>query len=123
MPSRHTILHYVEAKEAADLAQLRLKEVSEQLIKEMEAEQVKTVTDNDFGKFTYVRRSVPVIDEKGLRRALTARVYDKFTVKKLDRKALEDAMGMGKIDPKVVVQYVQMKDGDPYIKYTETKDA
>ena len=31
-------------------------------------------------------------------------------------------MDNGAVDPKLVLKYVQMKDGDPYIKYTETKE-
>ena len=60
------------------------------MLAEMEEEHAKTfqIEDNEgLHRFTYVRRETPVIDEKGLRRALTARVYDKYTVKKLDRKA------------------------------------
>lgn len=77
----------------------------------------------DYGQFTYVKRSSPVLDEKGLRKALTAKVFDKYTVKKLDRAALEAAMDRGEINAMVVLPFVQMKDGNPYIKYTENKDT
>jgi hypothetical protein len=68
---------------------------------------------------TYVRSDRVEIDEKALRKALTAKVYDKFTVKKLDRKRMEAAMSAGEIDPMVVSQYITSKPGMPYLKYSE----
>ena len=82
--------------------------------KVMDGEKVRTVT--------FVQQERTQIDEKGLRRALTAKVYDKYTIKKLDRKALEEAMGTGEVDPMVVSKYVSPVKGEPFLRYTE-KDA
>lgn len=73
-------------------------------------------------KVTYVQAETTQIDEKGLRRALTAKVFDKFTVKKLDRKAMEAAMDSGEVDPMVVARFVSAKPNSPFIRYTE-KDS
>ena len=66
---------------------------------------------------TYTQRTTNEIDEAGLRKALSAPVFDKFTVKKLDRKALERAMSDGDIDPVVVAQFVQQVPGKTFVTY------
>lgn len=68
---------------------------------------------------TFVQAERVELDEKGLRKALTARVFDKYTVKKLDKKALEEAMGRGEVDPMVVAKFVSTKKGLPYLRYSE----
>lgn len=116
---------YVAARQAFDQAERHLKILTEALAAEMAEKHQKSFKqiDNE-GKVrtvTFVQNQNIKIDEKGLRRALTAKVYDKFTVKKLDRKALEDAIGT-EIDPMVVSKYVTTEPGRPYLRYTE-KDA
>jgi hypothetical protein len=126
MPRPETVAAYLAVKRELDQAQRAMRTITKTMLEEMEEEHAKTfqIEDNDgMHRFTYVRRETPVIDEKGLRRALSARVYDRFTTKKLDRKALEAAMDSGVVDTKLVLKFVQMKEGEPYIKYTETKDA
>jgi hypothetical protein len=126
MPRPSTVAAYLVLREDLEEAQRKMAVVTKQLLTEMEEEHAKTfqIEDNNgMHRFTYVRRETPVIDEKGLRRALSARVYDRYTTKKLDRKALEAAMDSGVVDTKLVLKFVQMKEGEPYIKYTETKDA
>ena len=88
----------------------------------MKANQRKTVTlESEGRKFTatYTQRTTTQIDERGLRKALTAKVFDKFTVKKLDRKALEAAMGEGAVDPMVVAKFVEQVPGKTYLTYRE----
>lgn len=88
----------------------------------MEQRQQKTYSWSDgerVKKITFVQRETPEIDEKGLRRALTAKVYDKYTVKKLDRKSLENAMDTGAVDPMTVSRFVTMKSSKPYLKFSE----
>lgn len=86
----------------------------------MEENQRKTLTyiegDSKFTA-TYTQRTTNQINEKGLRKALGARVYDKFTEKKLDRKALETAMSDGVVDPSVVAKYVDQVPGKKYLTY------
>lgn len=111
---------YRGAKVNADRANDRLAEAEQVLLKELEARKQKTLTySTDRVKFsvTYTQRDGAKINEQGLRRALTAKVFDKFTVKKLDRKALVKAMEEGEIDPRVVAQYVEDVPGKVYLTY------
>lgn len=84
----------------------------------MAENQTKTMAledDNQRVSITYTQRENVTIDEKGLRKALTAKVYDKYTVKKLDRKAMERAMDDGAVDPMVVGKYVTVSKSTPYL--------
>jgi ATP-dependent Clp protease ATP-binding subunit ClpA len=57
------------------------------------------------------------LDEASAR--LTAKVFDRYTVKKLDRKRMEEAMDTGAIDPVTVSRYVELKPSRPYLEYRE----
>jgi hypothetical protein len=122
----HDLLgEYVAAKQAADQANRHLKIIEAKLAADMEERHQKTYKMIDGDKVrtvTYVRAERVQLDEKGLRRALTAKVYDKYTEKKLNRKALEEAMGRGEVDPMIVAKYAQPVPGTPFLRYTE-KDA
>ena len=113
---------YLRAKAAADRANHRLKLTEQALLAHMEENQLKSavIEDSDLvHRVTFVQREVIKIDEKGLRRALRAKVYDQYTVKKLDRKALEGAMERGEVDPMIVSQYATVEKSSPYLRYTE----
>ena len=113
---------YLDAKAAFDLAKARLDVAASELLNSMEDKHQKSYrwTNGDRQRsVTYVRSDRAEIDEKGLRKALTAKVFDKYTVKKLDRKAMEAAMDTGEVDPMIVSKYVTTKPGAPYLKYSE----
>lgn len=122
IPSEKDLLsEFIEAKAARDSAQSRLDEIQERLTKQMEADQQKSFDYNRegiVGKVTYVRSKTTKVDEPGLRKALTAKVFDKYTTKKLDKKAMEEAMDAGTIDPVVVSKYVQVEYAKPYLRVT-----
>lgn len=94
----------------------------------MKHKQVKTaILDKGGVKFsaTYTQRTTNQINEQGLRKALGARAYDKFTVKKLDRRALEQAMSDGDVDPMIVAKFVEQVPGKTFLTYRakdETSD-
>ncbi len=116
---------YLDAKAAADRADAHLKLLQRALLERMEEKQQKTIAVTRNGvkqQVTYVKRETHEIDEKGLRKKLTAKVFDKYTKKVLDRKAMEQAMEEGVIDPMVVAPFVSEKDSAPYLRYT-IKDA
>jgi hypothetical protein len=116
------VAEYLQAKAAVDQAQRRLDELTELLVEKMRAEQRKSFSWTGDGydhRLTFVQKSTPLIDEPGLRKALTAKVFDRFTVRKLDRKRLEEAMGQGTIDPVTVAKFVTMKPSRPYLTYSE----
>lgn len=90
----------------------------------MAAKKRKTYSMTDLNEgmvygVTFVQAERYEINEKGLRRALTAKVYDKYTEKKLNRKALEEAMSRGEVDPMKVSKYVEVTKGQPYLRYSE----
>lgn len=70
-------------------------------------------------RFTMVKSSAPNIDAAGLKKALGARLYNKFTTAKLDTKKLEAAMNDGLVDTVVVAQYTSYVDRKPYLRITE----
>jgi len=121
--------HYRNAKVDADQAISRLEDAEAKLLKVLEAKQRKTVTDKRDGlvfSATYTQRSTTQINEAGLRKALGARVFDKYTIKKLDRKAMEKAMEEGVVDPTTVAQYVEQVPGKTFLTYRvkeETDEA
>ena len=113
---------YLSAKAAADRANHHLTVTERRLIDYMAQHQLKSVVFSSSDlvhRVTFVQREVVKIDEKGLRRALRAKVYDRFTVRKLDRKALEGAMERGEVDPMIVSQYASVEKSSPYLRYTE----
>lgn len=112
---------YLEAKQAADLAKQRVEEIGDRLIAQMEQSQTKTYTTDD-AKLTYVRVGRPIIDEKGLRKALTAKVFDKYTTKTLNKKAMEDAMETGEVDPVIVSKFVTTKYNKPFLKVSAPEE-
>ena len=86
----------------------------------LEIEQLKSLTAGDH-RVTYVRQTRVKVDEAGLRKALGAKVYDKFTDKKLNRSKLEKALDNGEVDATAVSPYVKEEVGSPYILITERK--
>lgn len=118
------VKEFLAAREAADQANVRLGEAQEKLLIYMAEGQTKTIkwtdAENRIASITYVQNRTPVIDEKGLRKALTAKVFDRYTVRKLDRKAMEAAMDAGEIDPVTVAKFVTEKLSAPYAKFTLT---
>ena len=115
---------YVQTQKTIAQAQNHLKDLRSQIIEFMTEHSSKTLSltrDGITHRLTYVKNTRFVVNEQGLRKALTAKVYDKYTDKKLNRKLLEEAMEKGEIDPKAVLPYVEEKPGEPYLRYTEAE--
>src|SRR5690242_2172468 len=111
---------YEKAREDLDSATLRLKNVEAAILNYCEKRQKKTLAVLKDGKqytATYTQRNTTKIDEKGLRKALTARVFDRYTKKVLDKKSLETAMSDGEVDPAVVARFVEQSPGAKYLTY------
>ena len=116
------VTNYLEARARRDEAQANLDNHTARLIKQMEADQRKSFRWDDSGvrrTVTYVQKRTTVIDERGLRKALTAKIFDRYTKRVLDRKKMEDAMGTGAVDPVTVSQFVSQKPQRPYLEYRE----
>lgn len=119
------VADYLAARTERDRAQNRLDDIQALLVKQMEADQRKNFTWNVNGvirRLTYVQQHITDIDEPGLRRALKAKVFDRFTKRVLDRKAMELAMDTGEVDKVVVSRFVTQRPKKPFLTYTE-KDA
>jgi len=111
---------YLEAKAERDKAQARLDELGERLTKQMEADQRKSYRWNADGvrhTLTYVQAHTTQIDEQGLRKALTAKVFDRYTKRVLDRKSMENAIDAGDVDPVVVSRFVTLRPNKPHLTY------
>jgi hypothetical protein len=112
---------YLEARAARDQAQARLDELGERLTKQMEADQRKSYrwdADGARHTLTYVQSHTTEIDERGLRRALKAKTFDRYTKRVLDRKAMEFAIDAGEIDPVTVSRFVHLRPNKPHLTYS-----
>ena len=117
------LAEYLDARAARDTAQIHLDEIQDRLMKQMYSDQRKSYRWEDDGvrhTVTYVRSSVTRIDEKGLRRALRAKVFDQYTKRVLDRKAMEAAIDAGVIDKVTVAPFVTQQPNVPHIAYKAT---
>jgi hypothetical protein len=125
IPSTDTELsEYLAAKAAVDQANERLEKATRVLTERMEREHRKTYTLESGDRkatVTYTVRRTPVIDEAGLRKALRAPVFDKLTVRKLDRSKLEMAMSLGDVDPMIVAKYTAFRASEPFLTYRESE--
>jgi hypothetical protein len=116
------ITEYLSARAERDQAQARLDDLQDRLIKQMEADQRKSWRWDAEGvrhNLTYVQSHTTVINEAGLRRALTAKVYDRYTKRVLDRRAMEAAMAAGEVDKVTVSPFVELRPNKPYLTYKE----
>src|SRR4051794_34343539 len=103
------VAEYLAARAKRDQAQAHLDEITGRLVKQMENDQRKSFRWTSNGHthaVTYVHKHSVEIDEKGLRKALTAKVYDKYVKRVLDRPAMEAAMRDGAIDKMTVSPFV-----------------
>lgn len=92
----------------------------------MEANQRKTLRVSDGEGFvvqaTYKQQTSVKIDEDGLRKKMGAPNFDKYTVKKLDRKKLEAALDDSEALRLVVAPYVTVSKSAPFIQMTVKED-
>lgn len=116
------IEEYLRARGERDQAQHQFEEIEARLIKQMEADQRKSYKWREDGtnkSLTYVQANTTLIDERGLRKALRAKVFDRYTKRVLDRKAMEAAMDAGEVDPVTVSRFVTLRPNKPHLKYVE----
>jgi ATP-dependent helicase YprA (DUF1998 family) len=112
------ILLYQEARKDLELHQREVEAHQARIIDLLRRRGIKTHT---FGKtkVTMVRPETMTFDENGLRKALGAKVFNKLTTAKLDRKKLEKAIESGEIDPVVVAQNTTLILQNTHIRVTE----
>lgn len=74
-------------------------------------------------KVTVVRVQRMKINEAGLKKALGARVFNKFCNMQLDRSKLEEAINAGAVDPTVVSQHTEFVNNKPFVRITKAGKA
>ena len=114
------IAEYLSARDARDAATVRLEEIQSRLRKQMETDQRKSYrwdVDGIRHTLTWTQSHTTRIDEPGLRKALKAKVFDRYTKRVLDRKAMEAAMDAGEVDPVTVSKYVTLQPNLPHLNY------
>lgn len=119
------VTRYVMALENRMQAEQAEAAARRELVEYMEANQRKTVSaETPYGKrkVTYSRSTRITIDEKGLKKAIGAKLFNKFTVRKLDRAKLEKALDEGVVSPNTVSPYVKESYSTPYLRVTGVKD-
>ena len=118
-PAVNPVAEYIKARAELEAKQAEVAELAEALIKQMETDQRKSyrqrIGDQNYS-LTYTRASSTLIDEPGLRKALGAKSFDKYTLRILDRKAMEAAMDQGEVDPVTVSKYVRVTHGRTYLR-------
>jgi hypothetical protein len=112
---------FAELQQAAVEATNAFESVRKTLAAEMEDQQIKTHEVQDGGKIyraTFLQATTPVVDEEGLEKELGSTVYEKFTKRVLDRKALEEAMEHGEVDPFVVGKHITERKNRPSVRFS-----
>lgn len=112
---------YIERRIMRDMAERAFRQSEEKLVAWMEEHRRKSVRLDDgehIFSATYKQATRTEINEQGLRKALGAPTYDKYTVRALDKKALDKAITDGEISSMTVAPFVTRTTGNPYLQYT-----
>jgi hypothetical protein len=112
---------FAELQAKADEATRAANDVKKVLAEALEQDQIKTHEVQDGGKIyraTFLQAIVPIIDEEGLEKELGAEVYDRYTKKVLDKKALEQAMESNEVDPLKVGKHVTERKNAASVRFT-----
>lgn len=115
---------YLAAKVRYENAKADYEELQARLVKQMEADQRKSFRWTEDGtryNLTYVQGHTTLIDEAGLRRAMTAKVFDRYTKRVLDRPKMEAALDSGAVDKKLVARFVTLRPNKPHLAYKATE--
>lgn len=114
----------VIARQNHEQAKNAVEETEREIINLLESYQQKSteaITSLGTYQLTYVRPTRVKVDEAGLRKSLGAKVYDRYTVPRLDRKKLEGALEAEEVDVNQVSPYISEEVGSPYLRITERK--
>lgn len=107
-------------RQERDDADFAYRNLQNTLVAHLEAKHQKTATVRG-KKFTVVVTERTIIDEDGLKKGLGARTWNQFTIKKLDRKKLEQALQDGSVDPVLVAKHSSVKRDTPYIRISSVE--
>ena len=116
------LTRFIEAKKAADHAKRELELAEEELIESLRAagDKSTSLTEGDkVQRATVVQTESTKIDEDGLRKAVGVKLWNKITVKKVDKAKLTETIADGEISPELASGFLTVQKNKPYIRYTE----
>src|SRR4051812_20933532 len=109
------------ARAQVEFAQAKVKSIEGDLIEYMQQVRRKTLKTSQGGyllQTTVSTRTTTSVDEKGLRKRLGAKSFDRYTKRVLDKKLLEEALESGEVDRVWVAPFVTVKTSDPFVVFT-----
>jgi len=115
-----------QMRQARDFAQTDFEDAQANVLALMSAHKIKTSTvmrDDARLKVTVVESETMDFNERSLRKALSAPVYDKLCDLKLNRQKLEEAIADGRVDPVVVASNTTVTKRKPYVRVTPIKGS
>ena len=110
-----------EARREKDALDKRIKELQLQVLDKFGDEKTVTV-DADDGrtlKATRVQNVRVTIDDQALKSVVAPPLWNKITVRTLDKTKVEAFIGSGELDPAVVAQCSTETPSSPFIKITD----
>ena len=112
----------VQAKKDKEEAENHYKLLQQTVMEHLESKQQKSATVQDGGKkykITYVKNERTQIDSDALKKEMGARAFNKYTVRTLDRKKLEEGIALDEIDQVLVGKHVSIQHSNPFLRVTE----
>jgi len=116
------LTRFIDAKKAADHAKRELEAAEEELIDALRTagDKSTSLTEGDkVQRATVVQTETTKIDEDGLRKAVGVKLWNKITVKKVDKAKLTTTIADGEISPELASGFLTVQKNKPYIRYSE----
>ena len=116
------LTRFIDAKKAADHAKRELDAAEQELIESLRAagDKSTSLTEGDkVQRATVVQTETTKIDEEGLRKALGVKLWNKVTVRKVDKAKLTTIIADGEVSPELASGFLTVQKNKPYIRYSE----
>lgn len=110
-----------EYESELDAVQKKIDKAKAELMGYLEKNELDTVTVGEEGseiKVTVVRPTQLKIDENGLESSVSEAIWRSITKRIVDKKALEDAVARGKVEPSVISKHSKEVATKPYLRIT-----
>jgi ribosomal protein S1 len=120
------VLEYEDAKAAEAAATERRQDAQDRVATLLESAGYKSQTVDYGDRRLRVTRSqsdyIANVDEKGLKKALGAKIWRAVSVTKLSQPLLKSAIERGEVDPLIAGQYLEVKQKTPTISLSLVKE-